>query len=101
MLRKLTKQEEELEKMGIERNKRELIRLNQQLEYNQDVLRLANEKIKLDDKWRIYLRELAEEENQGAIKQMKEGITIKENTIKISENHLKEGVTIKENKSVG
>lgn len=95
MKRKLTKDEEILEKIGLERNIKELAKLKTQLEYNSDLLNLAKQKQEIDDKYREYLRILTEEENENILKQIKSDISIKENAIKIGEDNLKNGVTIK------
>ena len=99
--RRLTSEEEKLERIGLVRNKNILRKLKTQLDYNLDVLELAKMKEKLDDKYRAHLRESVDEDNKSAIANIQSDIHMKEEIIRIAETNLKDGVEVKENKITG
>ena len=99
MKRPLNKTEKEMEELGLKRNKKELDMLTKQLEYNLDLLAKQEYSQKLEDKWRPFIRENTQTENDQAINLIKENIANKKSLITIAEDHLKNGVNVKVNQT--
>lgn len=95
MKRKLTNEEKKMEQIGLDRNLKELKILEGQLAYNLDMIAKQMYLRDHEDKWRQFLRETTDYENEEAIKQLKSNIKMKEENIKIAEEHLDKGVEIK------
>ena len=101
MKRKLTNEEEKLEKLGLERNKKELDLLNYNYSFNKACLDKQRYLREWDDKWREPERLRKDLEDNNILNTIQAEIDMKKNAIKIAEDHIREGVTIKDNKSVG
>jgi altronate dehydratase len=96
MKRKLTKEEESMEKLGLERNQKDLKELIENLEYNSDLINKQNYLRDHDDKWREFLRIQKDKEDNQILDTINKEIKIKEDMIKQAKEHIKEGVEIKE-----
>lgn len=95
MKRKLTNEEKEMEQKGLARNKKELEMLEGQLAYNTDLIAKQLYLRSHEDRWRDFIRETTDFENNQAIDQIKSNIEMKKANIKIAETHLKDGVEVK------
>ena len=76
-------------------NNKELKLLEQNLKYNLDFLRKQEYQRNFDDKWRDFLREQKQYEDNNIIKTIQNEIKNKEELIKIAKEHLKKGVEVK------
>jgi len=100
-MRQLNSEEKELTEKGIERLKKEVKELEENLEYNialkfkEDYLR------KFDDKWREVLRNRKDREDNKILKLMETEIKEKKKSIKEMEKHISEGVEEKKPLGVG
>ncbi len=92
MKRQLTKQEKELESKGKMRNLKELKELQDRLNYNKDTIKLQMNQREFEDKWRPYLRNKKDSEDNLIIKSIEEEIDSKKQLIQIADVKLKEGV---------
>ena len=99
MRRPLNKQEKELEQQGLDRNKKELAMIENQLQYNLDLLAKQKYIQDLEDKWRPFIRETTNFENEKTIKDIRENISLKKTNITIAERHLKDGVEVRNNQT--
>jgi len=95
MKRELTEEEQKLEKLGLERNKKEFKMLKENLEYNQALLAKQEYLRQFDDKWRAFLRKQKKDEDESVIKQIIDAIKNKESLIDTAQKHLTEGVEIR------
>lgn len=84
-----------MEKKGLDKNKKILAMLREQLEYNKGLLKLQQEKNLFDDKWRDYLRRATEYENDERLNRLISEIKVTEEQLKVAESNLKNGVDIK------
>ena len=101
MMRKLNAEEEKLEKEGLNRNKKDLITLKENYEYNKDLIDKQNYLRDHDDKWRDFLRRIKDEEDKNVLNTIQKEIDLKEELIKIANKNLKEGVEIKTSTAIG
>ena len=101
MKRKLTKEEEQMEKLGLERNEKDLKSLKENLEYNKDLLAKQIYLREHDDRWREFLRKQKDKEDEQVIETIKKELKIKREIIAKAELHLNEGVEVKEPQGVG
>lgn len=95
MKRKLDKQELEMEKIGLERNKKELKALMENLEYNADLIEKQKYLRAHDDRWRDFLRKQKDKEDDDVIEAINREIKIKGEMIAKANEHIKEGVEVK------
>ena len=97
----MTKEEEDLEKAGLERNQKDLKELKDILAYNQALFEKQKYHERFDDKWRKFLRYKKNEDDQNQIKAIMKEIAIKEEMIEIAKKNLNEGVEIKTHQGIG
>jgi len=97
----MTKEEEDLEKAGLERNQKDLKELKDILAYNQALFEKQKYHERFDDKWRKFLRYKKNEDDQNQIKAIMKEIAIKEEMIEIAKKNLNEGVEIKSHQGIG
>ena len=95
MKRQLNKTEKELEEQGVKRNKKELEMLKENLSYNTELRNNQIRQREFDDKWRNFLREQKDFEDNKIFKMIESEIKIKEETIRSSNKLLKEGTEIR------
>lgn|SRR3990167_4873473 len=100
MRRKLTSEEEKLEKLGLERNKKELDLLNYNISFNKSLIDKQKYLREWEDKWREPERLRKDLEDDNVLKTIQTEIDMKINSIKIAEEHLKHGVEIRNNSTV-
>jgi CRISPR/Cas system-associated exonuclease Cas4 (RecB family) len=97
MKRQLTETEKELTLKGIEKNKEQLINLNNSLEIMQLHKEFLIKKRAYEDKVRPFNREKEDLEIENSIVGYNAEIKLKEDIIKELNNQLNEGVEMKEN----
>lgn len=95
MKRQLNKTEKELEEQGVKRNQKELEMLKENLSYNTELRNNQIRQREFDDKWRNFLREQKDFEDNKIFKMIESEIKIKEETIRSSNKLLKEGTEIR------
>lgn len=95
MKRKLTKEEEQLTKLGLDRNSKELKTLKENLDYNLDLIAKQKYLREHDDRWREFLRMQKDNEDKQVVEAINKEIANKEDLVKTAKLHLNEGVEIK------
>lgn len=90
--RQLTKEEKDFTNRNLNVKKEDLTRLEENLQYNKDLIKKQMYLREFDDKWRLYLRKQKDyEDNKVIVTMDNEIVSIKE-LIEITEKQLKEGV---------
>lgn len=95
-MRPLEDKEKELTEKGIERLKKENVKLKENLEYNWALILKQKTLREFDDRFRDYLRKQKDEEDNKILELINNEIKLKEDNIEIMEKQLIEGVEPKE-----
>jgi hypothetical protein len=101
MKRKLTKEEESMEKLGLERNEKDLKSLRENLDYNLSLIDKQTYLRDHDDRWRDFLRIQKDNEDKQVVDTIIKEIKIKEEMIKTAKEYIKDGVEQKIPQGVG
>lgn len=96
-MRELNQQEKELTNKNLLKNKEELNLLQQNLEYNLDLIKKQTQLREFDNKWREYLQSQKDRDDQKVIQIINDEIDNRKFLIKTSEDQLANGVEEKPN----
>lgn len=94
-MRQLTDEEVQMEKLGLERNEKEVKSLQENLAYNVDLIAKQNYLREHDDKWRDFLRIQKDNEDKAILEAISKELTIKKEMVKQAKEHIKKGVEVK------
>lgn len=94
MKRKLTEKEANLSNKNLERLKKELTELESNLEYNKGLIEKQNNQRDFDDKWRDYLRNRKDEEDNKILQVINDKIEETKLVIERTQKELNEGTDL-------
>ena len=95
MKRKLNKEEKKLSEKGLKRNQEMLQKLSDNLDYNCELIDKQSYARGFDDKWRQYLRDQKDEQDDKVIKAIRNEKEQTELIIGDLNKQLKDGVEVK------
>lgn len=93
--RNLIKNEKDISEKQFKKHQQNIIDLEQNLGYNQDLIKRQVDQRTHEDKWRQFLRDKKDKEDQEVLKLIKMEIENSKEHVKILSDQLKNGVEVK------